>query len=193
MGWQAEAERDMKPFSQWLSAGRPQSNLAQTGAELIQAFEQELGMIIEEVETSVALEQEAIVLSRVSTLQFSWQDAAASDYKRKLSQSIDSLQQRLIDSVSKAIEPLLTESLVEKGIEQFCDVLHRYLGKSPCQEINVLTPAGMRETIERHFSSRSISAEVRETDTPEIRATIGPTEIETDLRGWVENLRKTAA
>lgn len=183
----------MKPFGEWLSAGPVSADIMNSDALEAAECGQDLLSLIASLEASIDMENEALIANRLATLRAAWEKQASSDYQQKLARSIDSVQARLIDSVSRALRPLLSDSLIEKGIEEFCDIIGRHLGTSVDQTIEVLAPAEMRERIERHFAARAINADVNVADGPEISTVIGATEIETDLHGWVGSLKKVAA
>ncbi len=181
----------MTPYSDWLSANSTRVAKSSQGAPTVQTSG--LDDLISDLSLALSLEEEATLAVRMSEIGSEISASQESYYQRKLERSIDELQKRLVNTVSRAIEPLLSETLLKKCIADFVSVLGGYVKSASAQTVIVSTPAEMRETLEANLAGSGIEAEIVVGEFSEISTEIASTEIVTNLAEWAERLRKAAA
>lgn len=150
--------------------------------------------LIESLEVSLKLTEEARHLQQVAEFRQRWESRSESNRAKALDGKIREIEARLASSVEAALTPLLEEAVLKKGIEDFCGVLQRHLQTASADERLVIkAPGAWLPLLGEKLDVNGIAAEIEEHACGEVSTSIDGTEIETDIGAWIGRLRKVAA
>lgn len=151
-------------------------------------IEAELGCISEMLMGTLTLYELAALQKLQRTSLQQWVKRQGDLVQSSISDQTARLSSNLLDALAGAVEPLLTEVIERKAIDDFCGILEKAASRSLLENSCISVPARLHTALQNEMLRRGLNLEAKESGDNEISVAFGDTHIETKIGSVVEEL-----
>ena len=116
-----------------------------------------------------------------------WVEVEGANLATMIAKGLSDIEDKLADSLTKLLEPLLTKAVRLKAVDQLRDTMGSLLAGGDDGPITVSGPADLVEAIRLSYADQP-SVVFQTADEPDVTIKMGDTRIRSQLRAWARKL-----
>jgi hypothetical protein len=119
-----------------------------------------------------------------------WTEEEGATIERRLEDGVTRLELSIAESVGRILEPLLTDSIRHRAIEELIETLKLVLSKDEGVTFHISGPEDLLKIIQNGLDGKTVAVVYAPGEQTDVRVVAGKTFMETCLGAWMAKLRE---